>query len=370
MIWRDLTDAHPPPVAHIPWIFRHVVGPTGSGVDHCCLMTGTADGSESSTNIRNRAWAKYALDEEIGAGAVLLAETSLDDVSHFREVWARISLDGSRPTPPGVEHETVEVAADGGLVVVHVFRPRGTQQARAAILLIHGGAFVGGSVQAVAAQACDLVTSLGVVTVAVEYRLAPEHPYPAGLDDCYHTLRWMRENADVLGIDPERIAVHGTSAGGGLAVALALRCRDSGMPWLRFLFLNSPEIDDRLRTESMVRYTDTPGFTRRDAEISWALYLGASGAAAADVSPYAAPARAEHYRDLPPTYLALMEFDPLRDEGLELGRRLLIDGVPLEMHLFPGTFHGSSALQHAEVSQREAAEEAAVFRRRLLDGGS
>ena len=108
--------------------------------------------------------------------------------------------------------------------------------------------------------------------------------------------------------------------------------------------------------------------TRRDDEISWSLYLGPKTPGSTGVSPYAAPARADDYRGFPPTYLALMEFDPLRDEGIEFARRLLSDGVSLELHMFPGTFHGSSAVTHAEVSRREASEEIAVLRRRLFDG--
>lgn len=317
---------------------------------------------------RNRNWSKYAFDEEIGAGAILLADATLEDVPRFREVWGRISRAGSQRTPAGVDHQVVTIARPVGELVVHTFSPVDGATARPAVLLIHSGAFVGGSVESVHGQACDLVTALGVVVVAVEYRLAPEHPYPAGLDDCVDALGWMVAGAAEIGVDPTRIAVHGTSAGGGLALAVALRARDEGAPIIRVLFLNSPEIDDRLMTESMRRYLDTPGFTRGDAEISWRLYLGDIAPGSDAVPAYAAPARAESFRGLPPTYLALMEFDPLRDEGLELARRLLADEVPLELHLFPGTFHGSSALHYAEVSRREAAEEIAVLRRRLLGG--
>ncbi len=326
------------------------------------------DHRETEPAERHRQWRQYALDEEIGAGAVLLADASLDDVPRFREVWRRISQAGSTETPPDVRHDVLDVPSDDGPVVVHRYAPVAPQSDAAAVLLIHSGAFVGGSVESVHGQACDMVRALGVLVVAVEYRLAPEHPFPAGLDDCYRVLCWMSEQADALGIDPLRVAVHGTSAGGGLAMALALRSLDEGGPSIRFLFLVSPEVDDRLDSESMRRFTDTPGFTRRDAEISWRLYLGGVAPGSPEVSAYAAPARAETYRGLPPTYLALMEFDPLRDEGMELGRRLLHDEVPLELHIFPGTFHGSSALQYAEVSRREADEEIAVMRRRLLDG--
>lgn len=323
----------------------------------------------AETNDRHHAWRKYPLDEEIGAGAILLADASLTDVPRFREVWRRISLAGARAVPINVRHEVREITAEQGTVEVHTYSPTAhSDRARPAVLLLHGGAFVGGSVESVHGQCCDLASELGVVVVAVEYRLAPEHPYPAGLDDCVVALQWVADSATELGVDARRIAVHGTSAGGGLALALALRIRDQGGPRIRFLFLNSPEIDDRLATDSMRRFDDTPGFTSGDAAISWQHYLGEIEPGSDAVPMYAAPARSESYAGLPPTYLALMEFDPLRDEGLELARRLLRDDVRLEMHLFPGTFHGSSALHYAEVSRRESAEELAVLRRRLLGG--
>ena len=332
-------------------------------------MDSRSDASAPDASDRHRLWRKYPLDEEIGAGAILLADATLDDVPRFREVWRRISLAGSRPAPANVDHQIVELDAGGSAVTVHTYTPVGAvRTARPAVLLLHGGAFVGGSVESVHGQACDLATALDVVVAAVEYRLAPENPYPAGLDDCAVALEWLAERAADLGVDPSRIAVHGTSAGGGLAVALALRTRDEGGPSIRLLFLVSPEVDDRLETESMRKYVDTPGFTSRDARISWNHYLGDIEPGSPDVSPYAAPARAATFAGLPPTYLALMEFDPLRDEGLELARRMLADDVRLEVHLFPGTFHGSSALHYAEVSQREAAEEIAVLRRRLVGG--
>lgn len=326
-------------------------------------------GTAPAASDRHRLWRKYPLDEEIGAGAILLADATLEDVPRFREVWRNISLAGARPAPANVDHRIVEIDDVDSTVTVHTYTPvAGARAARPAVLLLHGGAFVGGSVESVHGQACDLATALDVVVVAVEYRLAPEHPYPAGLNDCAVALTWLADRSVELGVDPARIAVHGTSAGGGLAVALALRTRDEGGPRIRFLFLNSPEIDDRLQSESMRVYVDTPGFTSRDAAISWAHYLGDVAPGSPDVPAYAAPARAETFAGLPATYLALMEFDPLRDEGFELARRLLADDVRLEIHLFPGTFHGSSALHYAEVSRREAAEEIAVLRRRLVGG--
>jgi acetyl esterase/lipase len=208
------------------------------------------------------------------------------------------------------------------------------------------------------------VQSLGIVVVAVEYRLAPENPFPCGLEDCYATLQWMAAQADSLAIDTDRVGVYGQSAGGGLAAALALLARDRGGPALCFQFLGIPELDDRLETTSMRQFVDTPMWHRANAIRSWLFYLG-DDATRGEVSPYAAPARATDLRGLPPAYVCTMEFDPLRDEGILYALALLQAGVPVELHQYPGTFHGSAMVPTAAVSRRGAAEALEVLRRGL-----
>ncbi|WP_200829932.1 alpha/beta hydrolase [Microbacterium sp. SLBN-154] len=324
------------------------------------------------------AWSRYAMDEEIGAGAVLLADATLNDVDAFRKTWHRISVQSSPALPTDVTESTLELPGPAGAISATVFAPAEAGEALPGILLIHSGAFVGGSTASVRGQAIDLCREVGALVVAVEYRLAPEHPYPAAVDDCDAAWQWLSAPGSGqwlsapgsgLNVDPARLAIHGTSAGGALAIAVALRARDRGGIAPRLLFLNSPELDDRRSSASMAKFVDTPGFTARDAEISWRLYLGDITPGSDEVPADAAPARAENLRGLPPTYLALMEFDPLRDEGLAFAGKLLADEVPVELHLFPGTFHGSSALAHAEVSRRELDEEVAVLRRALSGGG-
>jgi acetyl esterase/lipase len=198
------------------------------------------------------------------------------------------------------------------------------------------------------------------VVVSVDYRLAPENPYPAGLEDCYAALQWTAAKASELGVDPARIAIGGSSAGGGLTAALALLARDRGGPAVKFQFLDIPELDDRLDTPSMTRFVDTPIWNQPNAVRSWRYYLGGQPA-----DQYAAPARAEDLTGLPPAYVAVCEFDPLRDEGLTYAHRLIQAGVPTELHHFPGTFHGSSMVQTAAVSKRMAAEGIDAIRRGL-----
>ena len=143
--------------------------------------------------------------------------------------------------------------------------------------------------------------------VSVEYRLAPEHPFPAGLRDCFAVLTYLAKNAAELGIDPRHIGVAGNSAGGGLAAATALMARDQGGPELCMQYLSIPELDDRLETPSMRAYTDTPVANRANVILTWQHYLAGQQATA-----YAAPARAAGLTGLPPSYVAVCEFDPLR----------------------------------------------------------
>lgn len=236
------------------------------------------------------------------------------------------------------------------------------------LLYIHGGGFFLGSVDTEHAAAALLARELQIVLLSVDYRLAPENPYPAGLEDCYQALCWLKENARELHVDPARIAVFGQSAGGGLSAALAILSRDRGGPALCFQYLGIPELDDRLETFSTREFVDSPMWNRPLAVQSWKYYLG--NLAGGDVPIYAAPARAsvEQLRNLPPAYINAMEFDPLRDEDIAYAVKLMQAGVQVELHTFPGTFHGSSAMSTAAISQRQQEEMLAVLRRGLSIG--
>ena len=262
-----------------------------------------------------------------------------------------------------IEDRVVPGSSDSPNVPVRVYAPVTRDATVAAILYIHGGGFTVGSIEMEHFNAVRLAGEVGVVVVSVEYRLAPESPFPAGLDDCYAALEWTHQNAATLGVDPHRIAIVGSSAGGGLAAGLALLARDRNGPPICFQFLGIPELDDRLETPSMLRFVDTPMWSRPSAEASWRAYLGAQYGG--DVSPYAAPARATDLAGLPPAYVSTMEYDPLRDEGILYALRLLQCGVNVELHSFPGTWHGSTAITTATVTRRQVDEMAVVLRRAL-----
>jgi len=295
---------------------------------------------------------------------------TVTDFSKTEEIQAirkqRMEMFG--PLPPdreGVDKQDRRVPGRDGdpAVQVRIYTPTAGSTARGCVFEIHGGGFMTGSIDMMDAWCQNVVGELGAVVVSVEYRLAPEHPFPAGLEDCYAALCWTAASADELGFDRDRLVIAGQSAGGGLAAATALLARDRGGPKLCFQLLEIPELDDRLETPSMKAFDDTPLWNRPNAVWSWRHYLGPDHTG--EVSPYAAPARAADLSGLPPAYVSTMEFDPLRDEGIEFGLRLLQAGVSVELHSFPGTFHGSALMPGAAVSKRNAREVLASLERAL-----
>ncbi len=311
---------------------------------------------------------KRAYDPELEAILPLLPTvvdfSTLEKVREMRT--GRMAMFPVPPDRRDVEKEDRRVPGPAGAaqLPVRLYRPKAAAtSARACVLEIHGGGFLTGSIDMMDGWCQVIAAELGAVVVSVEYRLAPEHPFPAGVEDCYAALCWTAENAAALGVDPARIAVAGQSAGGGLAAATALLARDRGGPALRFQLLEIPELDDRLDTPSMRAFTNTPLWNRPNAEWSWRHYLGPDHVG--EISHYAAPARAKDLAGLPPAYVSTMELDPLRDEGILYALRLLQAGVPVELHSYPGTFHGSALMPSAQVSQRNAKEVIEALRRAL-----
>ena len=306
----------------------------------------------------------YAIDPELLPWLSMLPEgVAFDDIESSR---ARMSaMREQMPTyepenPVTVEEKFIPGPAGAPDVRVRVYTPTSVPAPRPGYVSIHGGGFAIGDVDMDAPGSLEVADKLGVVVVSVDYRLAPETPYPGPLEDCYAALEWTAAKASELGIDPARIGIGGDSAGGGLTAGLALLARDRGGPAVKFQYLGIPELDDRLETPSMTAFVDTPMWHRPNAILSWKFYLGGKPA-----DQYAAPARAEDLAGLPPAYVSVCEFDPLRDEGLIYAHRLIQAGVHTELHHFPGTFHGSGMVRAATVSQRMAAERLDAIRRGL-----
>ena len=296
------------------------------------------------------------MDPELEAFIALFPPADLTDPVTERKHLAALAAAVPAPDTTGMEIQDRTVPADPP-VAVRIYRP---QLAQGAIVWLHGGGFVMGDLDTEHPWAARLADGTGAVVVSVGYRRAPEDRFPAAVDDAYAALTWTAEHAAELAIDPGRIAVGGHSAGAGLAAAVALRARDQQGPPIWFQLLNQPELDDRQETWSARHFTDTPWMNRDKLAASWRHYLGSAPA-----SPYAAPARAADLSGLPAAYVATAEFDPLRDEAITYALRLLQAGVPVELHQWPGTFHGSMAALSAKVSQRQISELCAVLRRAL-----
>lgn len=288
------------------------------------------------------------MDPELEAFIPFFPKAELTDVVKEREFLAELAA-GIPAETDGMEVEDLLVPGDPD-VPVRIYRP---YEAHGTVIWMHGGGWCIGDVETEHPWASRVAARSGAVVISVGYRLAPEHPFPAALDDAWTVLRWAYERAD-------SIAVAGHSAGGGLAAALALKSRDEQGPPIRFQLLHQPGLDDRLTTWSARHFTETPWYNRAKAGQAWGHYLGGQPA-----TPYAAPARAEDLSDLPPAYIASAEFCPNRDEDIAYALRLMQSDVQVELHQWPGTFHGSQALLSAEVSQRQFAEIGDALRRAL-----
>ncbi|WP_146653037.1 alpha/beta hydrolase [Labilithrix luteola] len=254
------------------------------------------------------------------------------DVAETRRAFRSLVAKSERPDP---RIRTENFVANG--VPITCFRPAEPRSAkRPIVVFMHGGGFVYGSAADASLSAASLVPELDATIISVEYRLAPEHLFPAGVEDCYAALVWTAANAEALGCDPSRLAVMGPSAGGCLAAATALLARDRGGPAIAFQCLQIPALDDRRTSHSARTVEDPRLIDAAAARATWDRYLGADRT---NVSPYAAPLRAENLSGLPPAYIQTCEFDPYRDDGLDYARRLIEAGVSTELYNVPGSFH-------------------------------
>lgn len=244
------------------------------------------------------------------------------------------------------------LGADGQSMLLRVYEPADKDEdALPALLWLHGGGYVLGNPSVDDGICQNFVEAAGCIVFSPDYRLAPEHPFPAGLEDCYATLVWVAGNAAELGIDVQRIAIGGPSAGGGLTAALALLARDRGGPAICFQMPLYPMIDDRNITPSSYEITHPAVWNRANNLAAWKMYLGEH--ANGEISPYAAPSRAQSLAGLPPTYTCVGQLDPFRDETLEYVARLAQDGVDVEFQLYPGGYHAfEHSVPDAEISKR------------------
>lgn len=228
-----------------------------------------------------------------------------------------------------------------------------------AVIYCHSGAFVLGDLNTDHRQCVELARRGGCVVISVDYRLAPEHPYPAALDDALTVLMWAVDRADELGLDPHRVAVAGSSAGGALAATLARLAAAGAAPDVAFQLLHQPVLDDR-PSPSKQEFTTTPGFDGPACAQMWSYY-----AAAQDVWA-AAPGRHDDLTGMAPALITCSELDPLRDEAIDYALRLMWAGVGTELRVFPGTVHGFDSLAPEWAVSRELfAQQGSALRRAL-----
>ncbi|UUU28468.1 alpha/beta hydrolase [Streptomyces sp. CA-210063] len=276
-----------------------------------------------------------------------------------------------KPAPHDVRIEELDVpGAEGAPAVrLRIYRPTALDAADAApapaMLWIHGGGFLLGSPAQDEASSIAFARALGMVVVAVRYRLAPEYPSPAAVEDAYAALTWLFENAARLGVDDERIAVGGASAGGGLAASLVLYAHDRGEIRPAFQLLVYPMLDDRTVTRRDHDTRNVRLWSPAQNRIGWTSYLGREPGSP-DVSPYAAAARRQDLTGLPAAWIGVGTLDLFHDEDVEYARRLREAGVPCEFHVVDGAFHGFDALYRgARVSREFHAEQARALRAAL-----
>jgi acetyl esterase/lipase len=291
-----------------------------------------------------------------------------DDLPAARIRMAELAAAVERPpVPAGLTTEDRYAPGPAGApdVLVRIYRPAELPSPAAALYWVHGGGMILGSIAMNDDSCAAIADKLQILVASVEYRLAPEYPYPAPMEDCYAGLRWFAGAAGELGVDAARIAIGGASAGGGLAAGLGLLARDRGEVAVAFQLLVYPMLDDRNITPSSHAVVDPKVWNRAANTVGWNAYL-AGRAGAEDVAPYAAPARATDLAALPPTYINVGDLDLFVDEDIAYAQALMRAGVPVELHVYPGAFHGSNNfVSRAVLSRRWNADERAAIARGL-----
>jgi acetyl esterase/lipase len=276
---------------------------------------------------------------------------------------------GTPDVPVAESHRLVPGPEGAPQVGVRIYRPEPLTGEAPCIFHIHGGGYVLGETEALAPMHRKLSADVACVLVTVEYRLAPETHFPGNLEDCYAALAWLFGHAAELGVDASRIGVMGESAGGGLAAGLALLARDRGQYRLAFQHLIAPMLDDRTcTTRDPNPFTGQFIWTPESNEFGWTSLLGGPPGSA-NVSPYAAAARATDVSGLPQTFICMGALDLFLEEDLGYAHRLMRAGVPVELHVYPGAFHAFEIHATAQVAQAARRDSRAALRRVLRGGG-
>jgi acetyl esterase len=258
--------------------------------------------------------------------------------------------------------ETRRIPGAAGEIAVRIYQPFGAG-VKPALVYFHGGGWVIGTLDSYDATCRELAQGAGCVVVSVDYRLAPEHRYPAAPDDCYAALKWVAANAAKLGADAKRVAVGGDSAGGNLSAVVSQMARDKGGPAIRFQLLIYPVTDADFTRRSYVDNAEGYLLTTASMHWFWDHYVPNKPQRA---EPYASPLRAADLSGLPPAWLCTAEFDPLRDEGEAYAKRLQQAGVSTTLTRFDGLIHGFVSMGLVAPKAQAAVDEAVAALRKGL----
>jgi acetyl esterase/lipase len=279
------------------------------------------------------------LDPALREIATTRTDFSLDAIHLMREPFnERRRAAAEQTDAQGVRIDDDRVPVGAGTVAVRIYRGGPPGEPAPTVIYCHAGGFALGNLDTDHRQCIELARRGRCTVVSVDYRLSPEHPYPIPLDDASAVLRWVAETAAEIGVDPARLAVAGSSAGGSLAARLAQVAADGSLPPVVFQLLHQPVLDDRA-TASKKEFATSPSFDAEAAELMWGYYLGSQTASAAAV-----PARRDQFAGLPPALITCAEIDPFRDEAIQYALSLLHAGVSAELHVFPHTCHGFDSL--------------------------
>tara|TARA_B110000003_G_scaffold11790_1_gene11876 strand:+ start:1100 stop:2062 length:963 start_codon:yes stop_codon:yes gene_type:complete len=308
---------------------------------------------------------------------------ALEAIPEF-DIWAdltitrAVSLQRSNyiastlPSVVGVTSSNHIVTQDNDQdVAVRVYRPEGHTKPLPSLLWIHGGGYCFGSMEGDDYTVRRMVEKIGCVVVSVNYRLAPEFPFPVPLNDCYSALTWVFDNADMLKVDASRIAIGGISAGGGLAAGLALLARDRAEVSVAFQALLCPMIDNNSTSASSFSITDKRIWNRRSNLQGWMHYLGRQTTSEEEpfvASKYAAPSHASDLHGLPPAYIGIGSVDLFIDENREYAQRLNGSGVATQLEIFTGGYHGFEFMvPNAKVSRLARDTHYSAIKRALFE---
>ena len=309
---------------------------------------------------------KRIYDQQIEQFAKNIPSVDTSDVFKARRQINKINemlsqYANERPARDTVQEIDLQIPSkfDGHTIKIRIYKPNNAPNNSPVYLNFHGGGFILGSLDSDHARTLEISHQCNIIGVTVDYRLAPEHPYPSALQDCYSALLWLSDKASNLDIDSTKIIVGGPSAGGNLAAAVSLFSRDNNGPSILYQILNYPVLDETTSTVSMKNSDDTYIITTQNVIDMWQYYLGCP---TDEVEYYAAPLRAHDLSNLPPAYIMTCEHDPLRDEAIIYALNLMNSGIPVELHNYPGTVHGFDYIVPSNISNAAIKYEISIIK--------